>query len=207
MPTTLLIALMDYQAWWASYPASTWIYQPYVSRSDIDVFEFYDGGAILGFLFETILDGLIFLGNGGAYLIGHWIAAISVLLIARHDTISPWFALLVNAYPILETPFTIYRRKIHQGKSPGRPDGIHFHSPIFRRIVRTHYVGKRGDIFIANAMTAPYLWTLTSLTIIPPAPWQRSRCQQLYFLSISIYDYTRKLSALKLQLGCILFNI
>ena len=71
--------------------------------------------SILGFFLWNYPRGLIFLGDGGAYLIGFWIAIITVMLVARHNNISPWFALLINAYPILETLFTIYRRKIHQG--------------------------------------------------------------------------------------------
>lgn len=92
-------------------------------------------GSILGFFLWNYPRGLIFLGDGGAYLIGFWIAVITVMLVARHNNISPWFALLINAYPILETLFTIYRRKIHQGKNPGLPDGIHFHTLIYRRIL------------------------------------------------------------------------
>lgn len=57
-------------------------------------------GAILGFFIWNYPRGLIFLGDGGAYLIGFWIATLSVLLIARHPSISPWFALLINAYLI-----------------------------------------------------------------------------------------------------------
>jgi UDP-N-acetylmuramyl pentapeptide phosphotransferase/UDP-N-acetylglucosamine-1-phosphate transferase len=127
--------------------------------------------AILGFFIWNYPSGLIFLGDGGAYLIGFWIASISVMITYRHQEISPWFALLINGYPIAETLYTIYRRKIHQGKSPGQPDGIHFHSLIYRRILRPrHYQG----IFSANAKTAPYLWGLTILGIAPAVLWRES---------------------------------
>ena len=114
-------------------------------------------GAILGFFVWNYPRGLIFLGDGGAYLIGFWVAIISALLVARHSNISPWFALMINAYPIMETLFTIYRRKIHQGKSPGLPDGIHFHTLIYRRILNPVCPGKKDDWFTANAKTSPYL--------------------------------------------------
>jgi len=124
-------------------------------------------GAILGFFLLNYPRGLIFLGDGGAYLIGFWIATLSVILVNRHPQISPWFALMVNAYPIMETLFTIYRRKFHQGKSPGRPDGIHFHSLIFRRILNPGHIQNEFDWFNANAKTSPYLWILSSLATIP----------------------------------------
>ena len=131
-------------------------------------------GAILGFFIWNYPGGLIFLGDGGAYLIGFWIGVLSILLVARHPTISPWFALLINAYPTLETLFTIYRRKIHQGKSPGQPDGIHFHTLIYRRILNPSTAKSKSDWLSANAKTAPYLWILTTLTAVPSILWWQS---------------------------------
>ena len=122
--------------------------------------------AILGFFVLNYPNGLIFLGDGGAYLIGFWIAILSILLCARHPEISPWFALILNAYPILETLFTIYRRKFHQNKSPGHPDGIHFHSLIYRRVVNRVHPHDNKQFLNANAKTSPYLWILSSLSAI-----------------------------------------
>lgn len=131
-------------------------------------------GSILGFFLWNYPRGLIFLGDGGAYLIGFWIAIITVMLVARHPNVSPWFALLINAYPILETLFTIYRRKIHQGKSPGLPDGIHFHTLIYRRILSPICHAHQNDLFTANAKTSPYLWMLTVMAIVPAILWWES---------------------------------
>ena len=131
-------------------------------------------GSILGFFLWNYPRGLIFLGDGGAYLIGFWIALITVMLVARHNNISPWFALLINAYPILETLFTIYRRKIHQGKNPGLPDGIHFHTLIYRRILNPICHAQKEDAFTANAKTSPYLWVLTAMSIVPAVLWWNS---------------------------------
>jgi UDP-N-acetylmuramyl pentapeptide phosphotransferase/UDP-N-acetylglucosamine-1-phosphate transferase len=152
-------------------------------------------GAILGFFLWNYPRGLIFLGDGGAYLIGFWIAVISVMVVARHPNVSPWFALLINAYPILETLFTIYRRKIHQGKSPGLPDGIHFHTLIFRRILNPVSSGHREDIFSANAKTSPYLWMLTFMAIVPAIFWWNSTpiliaCSILFTISY-VWIYRR----------------
>ena len=46
-------------------------------------------GAIAGFFIWNYPKGLIFLGDGGSYLIGFWIATLCVLLISRHEEISP----------------------------------------------------------------------------------------------------------------------
>lgn len=145
--------------------------------------------SILGFFLWNYPRGLIFLGDGGAYLIGFWIAIITVMLVARHNNISPWFALLINAYPILETLFTIYRRKIHQGKSPGQPDGIHFHTLIYRRILNPICNAQKGDVFSANAKTAPYLWVLTAMAIVPAILWWQSTNTLIIYSAIFTASY------------------
>jgi UDP-N-acetylmuramyl pentapeptide phosphotransferase/UDP-N-acetylglucosamine-1-phosphate transferase len=138
--------------------------------------------AIMGFFIWNYPKGLIFLGDGGAYLIGFWIATLSVLIVARHHEVSPWFALMINAYPILETLFTVYRRKIHQGKNPGQPDGIHFHSIIFRRVLGANEPRDNNQWFSANARTSPYLWALASLSIIPAVIFLTSTAKLIVLL-------------------------
>jgi UDP-N-acetylmuramyl pentapeptide phosphotransferase/UDP-N-acetylglucosamine-1-phosphate transferase len=125
--------------------------------------------AILGFFMWNYPRGLIFLGDGGAYLIGFWTAVLSILVVSRNPVVSPWFAMMVNAYPITETLFTIWRRSIHQGKNPGLPDAAHFHSLIYRRVVRwsTPFDEKAHARASRNAATSPYLWLLSSLGVIP----------------------------------------
>jgi UDP-N-acetylmuramyl pentapeptide phosphotransferase/UDP-N-acetylglucosamine-1-phosphate transferase len=142
--------------------------------------------ATMGFFIWNYPRGLIFLGDGGAYLIGFWVASLSILLTHRHQEISPWFALLINSYPAMETLFTIYRRKIHRGKSPGQPDGIHFHTLIYRRILRPHHC--RG-IFSANAKTAPYLWALAILGIAPALLWWQSTPRLILACLLFVISY------------------
>jgi UDP-N-acetylmuramyl pentapeptide phosphotransferase/UDP-N-acetylglucosamine-1-phosphate transferase len=131
-------------------------------------------GSILGFFIWNYPRGLIFLGDCGAYLIGYLVAVTSILLVVRNQTVSPWFALLVNAYPVFETLFTIWRRRIHQGKNPSIADGAHFHSLIYRRMIRWAYKDHIHPEYMKNAKTSPYLWALTSIAVIPAILWWSS---------------------------------
>lgn len=121
--------------------------------------------AILGFFAWNYPNGNIFLGDGGAYLIGFLIAVISISLTMKHNQISPWFAVLVNGYPIIETLFTIYRRKIQKNKNPGHADAIHLHTLLFRRVLSASC--QRNNLLEKNSRTSPYIWTLSSFGIIP----------------------------------------
>jgi UDP-GlcNAc:undecaprenyl-phosphate GlcNAc-1-phosphate transferase len=152
-------------------------------------------GAIGGFFIWNYPKGLIFLGDGGAYLIGFLISSFSILLVLRNSSVSPWFALLVNAYPIFETLFTIWRRKVHQGKNPGLPDGAHFHSLIYRRLIRWAEVHEVKDTasYAKNAKTSPYLWLLSSLAVFPAIIWWQTtwilQCFALLFCISYIWIY------------------
>ena len=125
-------------------------------------------GSLLGFLLWNYPRGLIFLGDGGAYLIGFWIAELSLLLVLRNPTVSKWFPLLLCFYPIFETLFTIYRRVIVKRINPGIPDAAHLHQIIYKRVVRWAIGSSHGALQLQrHAITAPYLWLLSSLAVIP----------------------------------------
>lgn len=125
-------------------------------------------GALLGFLVWNYPSGKIFLGDGGAYLVGFWLAELSVLLVARNPDVSPWFSLLLLAYPVFETLFSIYRRKILHGQSPGLPDALHLHQLIYVRLARVTAGSKNArEIIFHNNMVAPYIWVGSALFIAP----------------------------------------
>ena len=151
-------------------------------------------GALLGFMVWNYPRGLIFLGDGGAYLVGFWIAELSVLLTARHPEVSKWFPLLLCIYPIFETLFTIYRRVVLKRAHPGMPDALHLHQLIYRRVVRWDTGNKDQHIQIyRNSMTSPYLWLLCLLGVIPAVLFWRYHLAlkgfAVLFAIIYIYFY------------------
>lgn len=132
-------------------------------------------GALAGFFVWNYPRGLIFLGDGGAYLVGFLLAEVAVLLVVRHPQLSPWFCLLVCAYPITETLFSIYRKRFLRGMSPGVPDGLHLHMLVYRRLVRADARTPEAKIR-RNSATSPYLWGLTGVAVLPAVlawrqPW------------------------------------
>lgn len=155
---------------------------------------FATAGAILGFLVWNYPRGLIFLGDGGAYLIGFLVAELSVLLVARNSQVSPWFPFLLALYPIFETVFTIFRRVVIGKTHPGLPDAAHLHQLIYRRVVRWA-VGDDCSKKKAqrNALTSPYLWVMASFAVIPAVLfWDTTLTLQaiaILFASLYIWMY------------------
>lgn len=123
-------------------------------------------GALLGFLLFNYPKGHIFAGDGGAYFIGFVIAQLVLLLIHRNSEVSPWFALMLLAYPVFETAFSMYRKRLVRGQSVGDPDGSHLHMLIHRRVVRWYPGSKSIEHKLTrNALTSPYLWLLCGLGV------------------------------------------
>lgn len=121
----------------------------------------------LGFLFWNYPRGLIFAGDGGAYLWGVVIALVSILLVQRHPQVSPWFPVLLLIYPVWETLFSMYRKWV-RGDSPGMADALHLHQLIYRRLVRAMFdEDEAKDLLARNNRTTPYLMALALLSIGP----------------------------------------
>jgi UDP-N-acetylmuramyl pentapeptide phosphotransferase/UDP-N-acetylglucosamine-1-phosphate transferase len=148
-------------------------------------------GAILGFFVWNFPRGLIFLGDGGAYLIGFWIAELSILLVLRNPSISVWFPVLLCAYPIFETLFSIFRRLVLRKSHLGEADSSHLHHLIYSRLVRWKVGSKlEADRLNRNSLTAPYLWTLCLLSVIPAVLfWNDTSTLQLFTVLFLISYY------------------
>lgn len=101
-------------------------------------------GATLGFVVLNYPIGKLFLGDGGAYFLGFWVAEMAVLLLVRCREVNSWQVLAVCAYPIIEVMFSIYRRKFVRQVSPGLPDALHLHTLVYRRVV--YFLVKRDPV-------------------------------------------------------------
>ena len=151
-------------------------------------------GATGGFLLWNYPRGLIFAGDGGAYLWGVVIAMASILLVQRHPLVSPWFPMLLLSYPVLETGFSIYR-KLVRGQSPSMADALHLHQLIYRRIVReVFHDDEARRMLMRNNRTSPYLWAFAIFTVVPAALfWQTTWILMVWcggFAAFYIWAYT-----------------
>ncbi|MCF6201481.1 MAG: undecaprenyl/decaprenyl-phosphate alpha-N-acetylglucosaminyl 1-phosphate transferase [Hydrogenimonas sp.] len=107
--------------------------------------------ALCGFFVLNFPYGRIFLGDGGAYLLGFLIALSGIFLASNHEKVSPWYILCVLIYPVWEVVFSIIRKKLSK-KSPLEPDSYHLHMLIYRHITKNN---PATSLFIA-AFAAPF---------------------------------------------------
>ena len=146
-------------------------------------------GGTAGFLIWNYPRGLIFAGDGGAYLWGGAIAIACITLVQRHEEVSPWFPMLLLIYPVWETVFSIYR-KLARGGSPGVADALHLHQLIYRRIVREVFHDDAARRMLTrNNRTSPYLWGFTLLSVIPAVLFWRNTPMLMGFCMLFVLTY------------------
>lgn len=96
-------------------------------RPDVVLVAMVMVGALAGFLIFNFPPAKIFLGDGGAYLIGFFVASASLLTSNKGSIIASLLVILVAlGIPILDTTFAILRRAI-RGMPIFRADAEHIH--------------------------------------------------------------------------------
>ena len=118
---------------------------------------------IAGFFVVNFPFGKIFMGDGGAYLLGFMLAWVAVMLPMRNPQVSVWAPLVVCGYPVIETVFSMGRRYWNKTHA-GQPDSAHLHSLIKVNVVN-RFVPHLPQ-HIRNSLVAPLCWIFTVLMAV-----------------------------------------
>ena len=132
-------------------------------QTSISTAVYYMVPALLGFLILNYPFGKIFLGDAGAYAVGHVLAWVAIALLARAEALTTWAVMLVFFWPVADTILAIYRRR-RSGKSAGQPDRLHFHQMVMRTLEIAYFGRKRRHI--ANPLTALVILPLAAVPAI-----------------------------------------
>ncbi len=112
--------------------------------------------ALLGFFVLNWPMGRIFMGDAGAYGVGHILAWLSIILTVRNPNVAGIALLLVVFWPIADTTFAIVRRK-YRRVAADQPDRLHFH----------HLVVRGLRILTSNRFSLGSLNSLATLLLLP----------------------------------------
>lgn len=155
------------------------------------------GGLILGFFAVNFPFGKIFLGDGGAYFAGYLLAVLGVLLPMRNPEVSAWTAILICAYPVIETLASMRRKSRRDGHSVGQPDRVHFHMLAHRRYAR-RIVRAPRPAHLRNPATSLVTWLLPLLTAVFAAIAYDSviACAAFFFVTVFIYSQLYRIMSL-----------
>ncbi|OGB02912.1 MAG: hypothetical protein A3G29_03330 [Burkholderiales bacterium RIFCSPLOWO2_12_FULL_64_99] len=117
---------------------------------------------LLGFMLLNYPFGKIFLGDGGAYLAGFWLAECAVLLVARHPKLSNWTVLLCCLYPVLETCYSMFRRHVIYKVPSGLPDMGHMHQLLFKWL-QEKVPHNRLPHWLSHGITSMKIWGIVAV--------------------------------------------
>ncbi len=106
--------------------------------------------AILGILVLNFPFGKIFIGDGGAYILGI-IVSVVLIKIYQINELSPWYVMLVLIYPVTEIISSIFRRIIEKFSTTS-PDNNHLHHLIYKRISKIGIDSERVKHFLVSLL-------------------------------------------------------
>ena len=127
-------------------------------NTNVSIFLILMVAAVLGFMALNFPLGKIFLGDGGAYALGHLLVWSAIILIESASEISAFAILLVFFWPVADTTLAIWRRwKL--GNPTDRPDRLHFHQ-LAMRFLEIRFFGRdRREIAnpLATLILIPFI--------------------------------------------------
>ncbi|MFU8865519.1 MAG: MraY family glycosyltransferase [Rhodobacterales bacterium] len=137
---------------------------------------------LTGFLSFNYPFGRIFLGDVGAYALGHLLAWCAIALMVSVEDLSAWAVLLLFFWPVADTFFAIYRRR-RAGRPTDSPDRLHFHQLVMRAVEIT-MIG-RGHRAIANPLATLIMTPVFTAPVVTGVwLWDRPAAA---FLALCVY--------------------
>lgn len=156
----------------------------------------------LGFMLFNWPTGRLFLGDTGAYMLGHLLTWLGIILLVRVPEMS--FAALIGLFfwPLADTALAIYRRSL-SGRRLDQPDRLHFHQLVMRGL-EIGVIG-RGRRHISNPATTALILPLVALGVVGHValwnlPWagylllavQAATFLSVYLLGMRFFSKPRK---------------
>ncbi len=151
--------------------------------------------SVSGFLLLNYPKARVFLGDGGAYLLGFLTAELAVAVVQRNPPVSPWFACVALLYPVWETLFSIWRRRVLRHKPAMAADGLHLHHLMYKRLFRRN--GRNHELH--NAAAALTVVGLPALTVVAASAWwsQTPRLQLTALGFVAVYGVLYRVLVLR----------
>ena len=150
---------------------------------------FYTSLTILIFIKFNFPKAQMFLGDGGAYLVGAVISISAIMTNNLNPSISSFFFCILLFYLFFEVFFSFFRKIFYIGQNPLLPDRKHLHMLLYKFLLK-----KNKRKLNANYMVSIYINSIYLLSIIPGIIFMNNGlfCRY-YFVSLLIaYIYFYK---------------
>ena len=104
----------------------------------------------------------LFLGDGGSYLLGTFIAVSAIKTSLANPMISPFYFCILLYYLFFEVFFSFFRKLITKKKHPLIPDKKHLHMLVYQMLYKKNNLKLKSNYYVSIIINASYL-----LSIVP----------------------------------------
>lgn len=133
--------------------------------------------SVLGFTVLNFPYGKIFLGDGGAYVLGHLLVWSAIILVNYDTDVSSFAIFLIFFWPVADTGLAIWRRW-RLGDPTYRPDRLHFHQLVMR-FLEIRFLGRDkrqlanpiATIILIPLVSVPQLFGVMMCKDFAPSVW------------------------------------
>ena len=144
---------------------------------------------LLVFLLFNFPKARVFLGDGGSYFLGSFIAVSTISTSVANPQISPFYFCILLFYLFFEVFFSFIRKSFIEKKSPILPDEKHLHMLIYK------FLFIRNKNKIQSNYLVSIMINVTYLIFIIPAILMKSNgmfCKYYSLLLFVIYIFSYK---------------
>ena len=108
---------------------------------------------------------------------------LGILVAMRNPSISPMAPVVAGLLPLIETLFSMYRRKVVRNYPVNHPDALHLHSLVYRRMLYNPSVSMSPEqLNYVNSKVAIYFWVPSLLFSIISCTFLESTWVQLFLM-------------------------
>jgi len=146
------------------------------------------------FLKYNIPNSTVFLGDGGSYLVGTFIAISTIKTSIANPQISPFYFCILLFYLFFEVFFSFLRKIIIEKKSPLFPDKKHLHMIIYKILVK-----KNKDNLKSNYYVSLFINSIYGLLIVPAIFFMNNGmfCKYYSMVFFGVYLFSYKIAYAK----------
>jgi len=109
------------------------------------------------FTFFNFPNAKVFLGDGGSYFLGAFIATATIQTSIANPTISPFYFCILLFYLFFEVFFSFFRKLIREKTSPIYPDKKHLHMLLYKVLFKKNNDKLKSNYFVSLIINLFYL--------------------------------------------------
>jgi len=155
------------------------------SLSELLIFNFF---AVLIFLFFNFPKAKIFLGDGGSYFLGAFVALSAINTSLENPNISPFYFCILLFYLFFEVFFSFFRKLLKEKISPIRPDDKHLHMLLYKYLFKNNNDKIKSNYNVSIIINSIY-FVLTIPAILMMGNGLFCKYYSILFFAIYIFSY------------------